>query len=110
MRPLEEKLSTVIRISNFGFLEPGEHQLTDIYAIVKDRYPVLCDDSYLCSQNCKSHHKQAEWQHVVRGCLQNAKSKGVIGNVRRGVWKKSQTESRPAVSWLSQYADINDEN
>jgi len=55
--------------SQFGFVPRGEHHIHDIYSLVKNSYPKLCNDSYLCSENCKSGHDRPEWQHRVRAAL-----------------------------------------
>ena len=88
MRQKEHQLSAEIRNGNFSFLEPGRYTISEIYKLVNNRFPDLCDNQYLCSQNCKSGHNHPEWFHVVRGCLQNGKAAGIIINTNRGVWQK----------------------
>ena len=73
-RPDLQQLYQELKASRFGFLARGEHDVRAIYRIVKARYPRLCDDSFLCSQNCSRGHEQPEWQHVVRKALQALKS------------------------------------
>ena len=61
--------------ARFSFIPQGEIHLRGVYAIVKDRYPELCDDSYLCSTNCKSGYNSPEWKHVVRTGLNEMKNR-----------------------------------
>lgn len=61
----------------FRFLN-GVYATDDIYNEVKNRYPALCDDEYLCIQNCKSGHNQPEWKHRVRSALFRLKEKEII--------------------------------
>ena len=77
-----QQLYRELKSSRFGFLTRGEHDVQAIYRAVKARYPALCDDRFLCSQNCSSGHQQPEWQHVVRKALQALKSP--IGPVSSG--------------------------
>jgi hypothetical protein len=58
-----------LRETRFDFVPRGEHHIRDIYAFVKNRYPDFCDDSYLCSENCKSGYNSPEWKHKVRTAL-----------------------------------------
>jgi len=69
-----QQLYQELKSSRFRFLARGEHDVQAIYRAVKARYPALCDDRFLCSQNCLSGHDQPEWQHVVRKALQVLKS------------------------------------
>lgn len=74
-----EDLTQLYRLlmgSRFGFLGQGAFLLSEIYAVVKERYPKLCDDTYPCSVNCQSDHTQPEWRHVVRKALTDLKRRG----------------------------------
>ncbi len=95
MRALEKTLSTRIRDIQFGFLPPATYTIDEIYNRVKAQFPDLCDDHYLCSQACNSGHNQPEWMHVVRGCIQSAKTKGLLVNTGRGSWQKVQRNDHP---------------
>lgn len=71
-----ENLKTLyhdLRESRFDFVPRGEHNIRDVYTFVKDRFPELCDDSYLCSENCKSGYNSPEWKHKVRTALWDLK-------------------------------------
>ncbi len=81
-RPDISDLYQELRRTRFGFVPQGEHHLHDVYRAVKARYPSLCDDRFLCSDNCASGHQRPEWQHVVRRALQA--EKGPSGQVERG--------------------------
>lgn len=79
-------------ISNkFSFLPRGEHQLKSIYIYmgVKSEYPRLCDDDFLCIDNCSSGNNEPEWHHRVRGALDELKkiSKSVEKVPERGYWR-----------------------
>jgi len=69
-----QQLYQDLKSSRFRFLPRGEHDVRAIYRAVKATYPRLCDDRFLCSQNCSRGHEQPEWQHVVRKALQALKS------------------------------------
>jgi hypothetical protein len=69
-----QQLYQGLKSSRVRFLPRGEHDVRAIYRIVKARYPRLCDDRFLCSQNCSRGHEQPEWPHVVRKALQVLKS------------------------------------
>lgn len=71
----------------FSFMTQGEHSLDDLYRGVKSRYHNVCDDSYLCRDNCSRGHNQPEWQHTVRKSLDALKRKGVVSRgSRKGYW------------------------
>jgi hypothetical protein len=80
-RPSSRELYQELRKTRFGFVPPGEHHLHEVYTAVKAHYPSLCDDSFLCAENCGSGHQRPEWQHVVRRALQA--EKGPSGQVER---------------------------
>jgi len=81
-RPSIHELYQELRTARFGFVPPGEHHLHEVYEAVKARYPSLCDDSFLCADNCAGGHHRPEWHHVVRRALQA--EKGPSGRVERG--------------------------
>ena len=56
------------------FISRGEYHIQDIYSAVRGHLSDLCDDSYLCRQNCSQGHNQPEWQHVIRRVLDALKS------------------------------------
>jgi len=88
-RPTESQLYQELMISEFSFMERGINHIHIIYEAVKKCFPQLCDDNYLCSENCKKGSNQPEWNHTVRGALQQLKSDN--GTVRytgnRGFWE-----------------------
>jgi hypothetical protein len=85
-RPIEKELSRLLRESQMDFLGNDEIHITRIYELVKNQYPNLCDDDYLCSENCSNGNNQAQWQHVVRGVLGIFKKKGIAQSGLRGFW------------------------
>ncbi len=65
-----------------------EHHLHIIYLAVKTEFPDLCDDNYLCSENCRNGHNQPEWNHAVRRALTWLKSKSFsVSNIRKNFWE-----------------------
>jgi predicted HNH restriction endonuclease len=83
-----EELYRILMDARLDFIPRGELHLRRVYAIVKERYPELCDDSYLCSTNCKSGYKSPEWKHTVRSTLNELKQQGgpVSTCSARGMW------------------------
>lgn len=77
-----KSLYTDLLRRQFNFVSSGEHKIYDVYALVKAEYPNLCDDSYLCSQNCQNGHNRPEWQHRVRAALEFLKRRLQV--VRKG--------------------------
>lgn len=82
-RPIELQLYQKLRESEFAFLGIQPIHIHKIYEDVKNRYPELCDDEYLCSVCCKNGNDQPEWMHVVRGCIHALKLKNIA--VRTGI-------------------------
>ena len=77
-------------ISNeFSFLPRGENKLVYIYKKVQLQSPQLCDDSFLCIDNCTNGNNEPEWHHAVRRALDRLKrvSKSVEKLQKRGYWK-----------------------
>ncbi len=76
-RIIEQRLSDELKDSEFAFLGTNPIHLIQIYEQVKNRFPDLCDDEYLCSTHCKSGNNLPEWKHVVRGDMQFMKRRGL---------------------------------
>ena len=78
-----------LRDTDFAFVPRGEHHLHEIYDQVKDRYRRLCDDRFLCADNCSRGHQQPEWRHATRKAIWSKKSD--TGAIRagkgRGYWR-----------------------
>jgi hypothetical protein len=74
--------------TEFAFVQRGEQPLVMVYEIVKARHPELCDDSFLCWENCASGNNSPEWQHAVRRALNELKRRGSteVVNGQRGYW------------------------
>ncbi len=81
-RPELQKLYQQLTTSGFHFVQRGELDLEKVYEAVKAQFPELCDDSFLCRENCTRGPERPEWQHVVRRALQNLKAPE--GSVRHG--------------------------
>jgi len=77
------QLYSNLKKDEFRFLGKGEFDLQTIYSAVKERYPDLCDDDYMCSQCCKAGNRNdPEWHHRVRAALGSLKDAGT--NVKKG--------------------------
>jgi hypothetical protein len=89
--------------SDFGFVSDGSCSLNDdIYPNVKDEYPSLCDDEFLCSDTCSGGHEQPEWKHAVRrvlDMLKNDPESRVSKHSDRGVWKFGDTEKADTIEF-----------
>ena len=95
----EDTLYRTLLDSNLSFIPKGEHHIRDIYSVVKDQFERLCNDSYLCSENCTNGNNQPEWMHIVRNVMQKLKSQGKIERGdQHGYWllgvRNSSRESR----------------
>ncbi len=77
--------------SAFTFVPRGEHHLKDVYAMVKHQYSHLCDDHFLCVENCSHGHRQPEWKHATRKALWSQKTDSVhiSAGHARGYWNFS---------------------
>ena len=88
-RPEIRELYRALRACEFGFVPRGEHHLTDVYDSVSRQFGTLCDDAFLCSDNCSRGHDQPEWRHTTRKALWSLKANG--GSIRaghaRGFWE-----------------------
>jgi|1048.fasta_scaffold02471_8 hypothetical protein len=73
-RQPERDLYRQVKDSNFDFMPRGVFNMDEIYHHVKENYPNLCDDEYLCSTHCSNGLSQAEWKHVIRQVLSNIKT------------------------------------
>ncbi len=95
-------------ISNeFSFLKRGESSLALVYETVQRSYPELCDDDYLCVENCSSGNHSPEWQHAVRRALNELKRKDSteVENSGRGYWVfKASTFSPVPPDFTEPYA------
>lgn len=74
-RDIEKQLCTELKASSFNFIPRGEIRIEELYELIEQRFPDLCDNNYLCSEHCKSNSKQPEWKHAVRSVLSQLKSK-----------------------------------
>lgn len=80
-RPIEKALAQALRDTQFSFIENGEREINEVYVAVQREYGELCDDNYLCAENCKKGSNQPEWNHMVRTVMGFLRKKGV--RVRR---------------------------
>lgn len=74
--------------TGFSFIPPGRLSLKEIYIYIKREYPDLCDDSYLCRDNCTNGANSPEWKHRVRAAIWDVKDKReyVKRDNHRGFW------------------------
>ena len=89
-REIESNLYQALMASQFSFMGKARSSIREIYDGVKTQYPHLCDDTYLCSQNCRSGHNQPEWRHTVRRALnylRNITDNPVRHSGGRGHWE-----------------------
>ena len=82
------QLYSALAESRFRFIPAGRHSLPVIYDYVQQKYPDLCDDAYLCADNCKDGHNRPEWKHRVRAAIWDAKDRSdyVSRDSSRGYW------------------------
>lgn len=78
-----QKLYRELVDGKFLFMQSGLYDLDTIYQSVKNQYPDLCDDSYLCIDNCSNGHNTPEWEHAVRKALDRLKK--TSNDIRSGV-------------------------
>jgi hypothetical protein len=72
-RPIENELIETLRENELDFIPRGIFHIQEIYDFIKNEFPHLCDDNYLCNQHCKSVDTQPEWKHTVRTLLETLK-------------------------------------
>jgi hypothetical protein len=85
-RPIEKTLRKELRDSNFNFIPNGVYSQKELYERVEQQFPTLCDNHYLCIENCNSGTNSPEWQHAVRSVMQQFKTQGRLVNQSRGYW------------------------
>ena len=87
-RHIESTLYRYLMDHEFRFMERGLRTINEIYDTVEYHFPLICDNNYLCSQNCRAGNNQPEWKHTVRNALQALKSAEgpVIFTGTRGLW------------------------
>ncbi|WP_435334760.1 HNH endonuclease [Haloarchaeobius sp. TZWWS8] len=76
--------------TDMSCVSPGRQSVTDVvYEAVKETYPSLCDDAYLCSEAHDTGRKSPEWKHVVQEALQQLADKDssrIRRDEERGIW------------------------
>lgn len=86
-RPIKEKLYGALLESDREFLGHDPIKSDEIYALVKNHFPDLCDDDYICPHYGNQRTYQPEWQHEVRNALNRLKVKGLAqGTGIHGEW------------------------
>ena len=87
-RQIESDLYKKLVESEFVFVPKGETTILDIYKHVKKKFNKLCDDTYLCKDNCKNGNNRPEWQHIVRSAIHRLQNvTDVIEHSKvRGTW------------------------
>ena len=51
-RDIEKQLCTELKASSFNFIPRGEIRIEELYELIEQRFPDLCDNNYLCSEHC----------------------------------------------------------
>ena len=77
-RPIEQELYRSVIESQLDFIERDVIHIEEIYDVVKAHFHDLCDDDYMCSEHCSHGNNQPEWNHTVRGAMQQLKKAGII--------------------------------
>lgn len=72
----EKNLFRVLVDNGFSFVGKDRFEIKEIYDAVKSEYGELCDDNYLCADNCRQGNNKPEWNHVVRKALYRLKKTG----------------------------------
>ena len=65
-RPIEKELIETLTENELDFIPRGIYHIQELYDFIKNEYPHLCDDNYLCIQHCRSGDNAPEWKHAVR--------------------------------------------
>jgi hypothetical protein len=88
-RQIESDLYQALIRTEFDFVSRGTRDIEEIYSAVKATFRGLCDDSYFCSENCRSGNNQPEWKHIVRNAMQKLKkgSEAIRFTGRKGYWE-----------------------
>lgn len=73
-RPIEQELYRSLMESQLNFIQRDIIEIDEIYDEVQLNFPNLCDDAYLCSENCSNGNNQPEWKHTVRKVLDRLKN------------------------------------
>lgn len=61
-----KQLYKQLRDSEFGCVPSGFQETTDVYEMVQEEYPNLCDDTIQCQDVCSTNSTQPEWKHRMR--------------------------------------------
>ena len=82
-------LRTWLVESRLFFLPKGYYELKDLYDIIQEKVPHLCDDEILCTHSGTTYNKP-EWKHNVNWALHELKLKNVVKRLDEttGVWQK----------------------
>ena len=87
-RPTEKELIETLTENELDFIPRGIYHIQELYDFIKNEYPHLCDDNYLCIQHCRSGVKQPEWKHAVRSFLKTRKDTNrILKMPERGFWE-----------------------
>ena len=66
-----KRLYKNLRDSEFGCVPPAFQDTQDVYELVREKYPGLCDDSIRCRDVCGTDSDQPEWKHRIRTVQQD---------------------------------------
>jgi 5-methylcytosine-specific restriction protein A len=66
-----KRLYKILRDTEFGCVPAGFHETEEVYELVREEYPDLCDDSIPCRDVCGTDSDQSEWKHRIRTVQQD---------------------------------------
>lgn len=67
MRDDIRELQSVLKRTDMACVPAGKRSTADeVYELVSQSYPELCDDTLRCTETCSRGNDQPEWKHAVR--------------------------------------------
>ena len=87
-RPTEKELIETLKENELDFIPRGIYHIQELYDFIKNEYPHLCDDNYLCIQHCRGGKNAPEWEHTVRSLFKKLiKINKILKMPERGFWE-----------------------
>ncbi len=87
-RPIEKELIETLTENELDFIPRGIYHIKEIYDFIKNEYPHLCDDNYLCIQHHRGGKNAPEWKHAVRSFFNKLiKINKILKMPERGFWE-----------------------
>jgi 5-methylcytosine-specific restriction protein A len=66
-----KRLYKCLRESEFSCVPAGFQETEDVYELVRETYPSLCEQNIQCGDVCGTDNNQPEWKHRVRSAQQD---------------------------------------